>query len=139
MTHTNGQQSTYYIKQLSICTHSVVITTLQAWAVRAELQYSGKIEIQKRPALFPNPRSFVDCLMERSIRYNFLIDLESMQHKLSSDYSLTANFSRRFPCIDGQSFSPYKPLQNVNFSKVGNMQFFQELYSHIDNNSGEKV
>ena len=47
--------------------------------------------------------------MERSIRYNFLIDLESIQHKVSSD-------------------SPYKPLQNVNFWKVGNTQlFFQEL------------
>ena len=44
---------------------------LLAWAVRAELQYSGKIEIQKRPTLFRNPQSFVDCLMERSIRYNF--------------------------------------------------------------------
>ena len=46
-------------KQLSICTHTVVITILLAWAVRAELQYSGKIEIQKRPALFRNPQSFV--------------------------------------------------------------------------------
>ena len=44
---------------------------LLSWAVRAELQYSGKIEIQKRPALFRNPQSFVDCSMERSIRYNF--------------------------------------------------------------------
>ena len=77
--------------------------------------------------------------MERSIRYNFLIDLESIQHKLSSDYSLKIYFSCRLPCIDSPSFSPYKPLQNVDFSKVGNMQFFfQELYSHIDKNSGEK-
>ena len=38
-------------KQLSICTHTVVITTLKAWAVKAELQYSVKIEIQKRQAL----------------------------------------------------------------------------------------
>ena len=68
-----------------------------------------------------------------------MIDLESIQHKLSSDYSLNIYFSRRFPCIDGPSFSPYKPLQNIDFSKVGNMQFFsQELYSHIDKNSGEK-
>ena len=77
--------------------------------------------------------------MERSIRYKFLIDLESIQHKLSSDYSLIIYFSRRFPYINGPSFSPYKPLQNVDFSKVGNMQFFfQELYSHIDKNPGEK-
>ena len=78
--------------------------------------------------------------MERSIRYNFLIDLESIQHKLSSNYSLIKYFSRRFPCIDGPTFSPYKHLQSVDFSKVCNMQFFfQELYSHIDKNSGEKV
>ena len=62
--------------------------------------------------------------MERSIRYNFLIDLESFQHKLSSDYGLNICFSCRFPNIDGPSFSPYKPLQNVKFGKVGNMQFF---------------
>ena len=75
--------------------------------------------------------------MEKSKRYNFLIDLESIQHKLSSHYSLDIYFSRRFPYIDGPSFSPYKAPQNVDFSKVGNMQFFQELYSHIDKNSGE--
>ena len=79
--------------------------------------------------------------MERTIRYNFFwIDLESIQHKLSSDYSLNIYFPRRFPYIDSPSFSPYKPLQNVDFSKVGNMQFFfQELYSYIDKNSEEKV
>ena len=63
--------------------------------------------------------------------------MESIQHKLSPDYSLNIYFSRCY--IDGPSFSPYKPLQNADFSKVGNMQFFfQELYSHIDKNSGEK-
>ena len=92
--------------------------------VSAKLQYSGEIEIQKRPALFRNPQSFVDCSMERSIRYHFLIGLESIQHTLSSDYGLNIYFSRRFPCIDSPSFSPYNPLQNVDFSKVGNMQFF---------------
>ena len=65
-----------------------------------------------------------------------LIDLESIQQELSSDYSLNMYFSRRFPYIDGPSFSPYKPLQNVDFSKVDKMQFsFQELYSRIDKNS----
>ena len=49
--------------------HRVIVAL--AWAVRAVLQYSGKIEIQKRPALFRNPQSFIDCSMERSIRYNF--------------------------------------------------------------------
>ena len=59
-----------------------------------------------------------------------LIDLESIQHKLSSDYSLTVYFSRRFPYIDGPSFSPYKPLQNVDFSKVVTCSFFRN-YTHI--------
>ena len=65
--------------------------------------------------------------MERLIRYNFLIDLESIQHKLSSDYSLNICFSLRFPYIDGPSFSLYKPLQNVNFLKAGSMQFFSGI------------
>ena len=39
-------------------------------------------------------------------------------------YSLNVYFSRRFLYYDSSSFSPYKPLQNVDFSKVGNMQFF---------------
>ena len=64
-----------------------------------------------------------------------MIDLESIQHKFSYDYSLDIYFSRRFPYIDGPSFSLYKPLQNVDVSKVGNLN---ELYSHIDKNSGEK-
>ena len=87
--------------------------------------------MQKRPALFRNPQSFVDCSMERSIRYNFLIDLESIQHKLSSDYSLNIYLSRRFPYMEGSSFSPYKPLQNVDCSKVGNMQLFLRNCTHI--------
>ena len=40
-------------------------------------------------------------------------------------------FLCRFPYIDGPSFSPYKPLQNVDFSKVGNMQFFFRNCTHI--------
>ena len=54
----------------------------------------------------------------------FFIDLKSIKHKFSSDYGLNIYFSRRFAYIDSPSFSPYKPLQNVDFSKVGNMQFF---------------
>ena len=61
--------------------------------------------------------------------------MKSIQHKLSSDYSLNIYFSCHFLYI-GPSFSPYKPLQNVDFSKVG--VFFQELYSLIDKNSREK-
>ena len=60
-----------------------------------------------------------------------MIDLESIQHKLSSDYSLNMYFWCHFPYIDSQSFSPYKPLQNVDFSKVGNMQFFFRNRTHI--------
>ena len=69
--------------------------------------------------------------MERSIRYNFFIDLESIHHKLSSDYSLNIHFSCRFPYIDSPSFSPYKPSQNVDFSKVGNMQNVFRNCTHI--------
>ena len=98
---------------------------------RAELQYSGKIEIQKRPALFRNPQSFVDCSMEGRLGVTFLIDLENIQHKISSEYSSNIYFSRRFPYIDGPSFSPYKPLQNVDFSKVGNIKIFFRNCTHI--------
>ena len=45
-------------KQLSICTHTVVITILRTWAVRAELQYSGKIEIQKPASTIPESSKF---------------------------------------------------------------------------------
>ena len=41
-----------------------------------------------------------------------------------------------FPYIDGSSFSPYKPLQKCLFWKVGHMQFFHELQSHVNKNSG---
>ena len=44
-----------------------------------------------------------------------------------------------FPILIVHHFLCIKPLQNIDFSKVGNMQFFfQELYSHIDKNSGKK-
>ena len=42
-----------------------------------------------------------------------MINLESFQHKLSSDYILNICFSRRFPYIDGPSFSPYKPFSGI--------------------------
>ena len=68
-----------------------------------------------------------------------MVDLESIQHKLSSDYNLNMCFSRRFPHIDGPSFWPCKPLQNVHFSKVGNMQFFFRNCTHIlTRTQGEK-
>ena len=77
--------------------------------------------------------------MERSIRYNFSIDLERIQHNLSSDYSLNIYFLSRFPYIDSPSFSPYKPLQNVDFSKVSNMQFFSRNCTYVlTRTQGEK-
>ena len=76
---------------------------------------------------------------ESSNFYRLLDDLESIQHKLSSDYCLIIYFSRRFPYIDSPSFSPYKPLQNVDFSKVGNMQLFYRNCTHIlTRTQGEK-
>ena len=69
----------------------------------------------------------------------FLIDLESTQHKLSSDYSLNIYFSRRFPYIDGPSFSPYKPYKMSIFQRSITCSLFQELYSYIGKNSGGKV
>ena len=59
--------------------------------------------------------------MKLLIRYNFLIDLDSIHNKLQFDYILTKSFLRRFPYTDGQSFSKYKPLQNVYFWMVSNM------------------
>ena len=96
-----------YYRNICLCTHAVVITILQVWAGRAELQYSSKIQIQKRPPLFRNLQSFVNCSMKRSIWCNFI---ESIQHKLSSDNGLNACFSHRFPHIDGSSYSLYKLL-----------------------------
>ena len=64
--------------------------------------------------------------------------MESIQHKLSSDNSLNIYFWCRFLYIDGPSFSPYKPLQNVDFSKVGNMQFFFRNCTHILTRTQEK-
>ena len=79
--------------------------------------------------------------MERSIKYIFFIRLESIQHKVSSDYSLNVYFSRRFPYIDVPSISPYKPLQNVDFSKVGNMQisFFRNCTHILTRTQGKKI
>ena len=44
---------------------------------------------------------------------SLLLILESIQLKLSSDYRLNIYFSRRFPYIDGPSFSPYKPFLGI--------------------------
>ena len=68
-----------------------------------------------------------------------MIDLEIIQHKLSSDYSLNIYFLCRFPFIDGPSFSSYKPLQKFDFSKVSNIQGFFRNCTHIlTRTQGEK-
>ena len=64
---------------------------------------------QHFPGIFPG--SLADCSMEKSIKYNFFIDLESIQHKLLSEYSL--NVSRTVTLV--VNFSPYKPLQHIHF------------------------
>ena len=76
--------------------------------------------------------------MKMLIRYTFLFDLDSIQKKLSSDYSLSIRFSCHFAFSNGQSFCQYKPLQIVRFCRVGSIPFFNELCSSIDKNTGEK-
>ena len=52
---------------------------------------------------------------------------------------LNIRFSRRFPYIYGPSFSPYKRLQNVHFSNVGNMHFcFTDCTYILTRTQGEK-
>ena len=59
----------------------------------------------------------------------FFIDLESIQHKFSSDYSLNICFSRRFPYIDGPSFLHTNPYKMSIFERSVTCSFlFQELY-----------
>ena len=64
-----------------------MVTILYAWDGAAELQYSVKLNTEVA-STFPESSKFHDCWMEWSIRYHFFIDLESIQHKLLSDYSL---------------------------------------------------
>ena len=77
--------------------------------------------------------------METSIRHNFFIDLESIQHKLSFDYSLNICFSSRFPYIDGPLFFRTNSYKMSIFERPVTCNFFQELYSQINKKSGEKV
>ena len=69
--------------------------------------------------------------MERSIRYNFLIDLESIQHKLSSDYGLNicmllAPFFLYFVV---HHFLPTNSYKMSSFERSVICSFFYELYS----------
>ena len=82
------------------------------------MQYFGKIEVEKRPALFRNPQSFVDCLMERSIGIIFLINLESIQHKLSSENSLNIYISSAvFSILMVHHFLHTNPYKMCRFFK----------------------
>ena len=112
-------------KQLSICTHTSVITFLSTWAGSAELKYSVKIQIQKRPGELIH--GVVDCSEEWSIRYN-LFWLIWKAFSISSHLIVVwICFSRHFPHIDGPSFSPYKPLQNVCFYRSVTCSFFSGI------------
>ena len=80
--------------------------------------------------------AFPECskfcrLLDGKVDKAYFIDLESIQHKLSSDYGLNMSFPSRFTYIDGPSFYPYKPLQNVLFERSGNTQFFFRNCTHI--------
>ena len=72
------------------------------WADNVRLEYPGKYQTQEVPEFFQNLQSFADCLMKMSIRYIFLIDLDYIHNKLSSDYSLNICFLRRFPYTDSK-------------------------------------
>ena len=80
-----------------------------------KLKYPGKIQTQYQPGFFRNLQCFTNCSMKLSIRYNVFIDLDGIDNKLSSECNFNICFLLRFPFTDSQSFSQYKPLQNVHF------------------------
>ena len=74
------------------------------------------------------------------MRKIFFIDLKSIQHKLSSDYSLNIYFSRRFPYqLVVHHFLRTNPYKMSIFQRSVTCSIFQELYSHIDKNLGESL
>ena len=58
------------------------------------------------------------------------IDLESIQHKLLSDYSLNIRFLGLFPYIDGPSFSRTNPYKISIFERLVTCTVFRNC-SHI--------
>ena len=56
-------------KRLPICTHTVVITILKAWAVKAELQYSGK-DLAKLQRIF-----IKHLFVSMSVRQNLFVSV----------------------------------------------------------------
>ena len=78
--------------------------------------------------------------MERTITYNFFIDLESIQHKLSFDYSFSLYVSRPvFPILMVHTSLRTNLYKMFIFERSVICSYFKELCSHIDKNSGEKV
>ena len=77
--------------------------------------------------------------MERLISYDFLIDFESIQHKLSSDYTLNIYVSRAvFPLLMVHHFLHINLYKMSIFERsVTCSFFFQELYSLLKRNQGE--
>ena len=108
------------------------------WAGTAELQYSGKIKIQKRPALFQSLQSFVNCSMKRSMRYNFLLIWRAFI--ISSHLTIVGTYLSRafFPILTVHHFLHTILYKMSIFERSVTFGFFQELYSHIDKNSGKK-
>ena len=101
---------------------------------------SGKIEIQKRPALFRNPQCFVDCSMERSIRYNFFWLIWTAFNISSQMIIIRLYISRAvFPILMVHHFLHTNPHKRSILQRSVTCSFFRELYSHIDKKSGEKV
>ena len=100
------------------------------WTERAKLEYPGKIETQDQPEFSPHRQRFANCSATLSIRYSFWIDSDTLHNKLQFDSSLNICFWCRFSYIDSQSLSKFKPLQNVNFLKAGNMQIFWRIVTN---------
>ena len=74
--------------------------------------------------------------MELSITYNFLIDLDSIHNKLSSDYRLKmflTPFSLLvFPILIVNRFFSTNPYKMSSFERSVTCRFFHELYSPIE-------
>ena len=65
--------------------------------------------------------------MERSKRYHLLIDLESIQHELSSDYSLNICFRVVFLILMVHHFLHTSPYKMSVFERSVTCSFFWEL------------
>ena len=100
---------------------------------------SGKIEIQKRSALFRNPQSFVDFLMERSIRYNFLLIWRAFN--ISSHLIIVLIYISRavFPILMVHHFLHTNPYKMSIFQRSVTCSFFFRNCTHIlTRTQGEK-